>query len=200
LSEVQRARRWDAVHNETAVRRAANELFAELGMAMTSAAIAERAGVGRATVYRTFPTRDALIGAVYEDRVEWLRVRLEEALGRDDAWRAHVELLHEVMQRLRVDRGLGYALAPGSDLDERVLEPVRALFDRLLAAVKSTGRIRSDVTTDDMANLASGMADSLRRRQEFAAASWTRAADLVMAACGTYPPAVGVTLDEPGPA
>ena len=55
-----RGQRSDATRNRNRVVRAALEIFAERGMMGTVEQIAERAGVGRATVYRNFPTRDAL--------------------------------------------------------------------------------------------------------------------------------------------
>jgi AcrR family transcriptional regulator len=185
-----RARRSDSVRNEALVRSAASEVFGELGVELTHSAVAARAGVGRATVYRTFPTRASLIAAMCDDRVAWVRVQLEHALALDDAWLAQVELAHTLMERLRVDRGLDQVLSPRSEFEAQfaVLEP---LFERFLARVKETGRIRPDVTGIDMGNLMSGLANSLHGRRDDDPASWHRAADLVLAACGTYPPALG---------
>jgi hypothetical protein len=62
------------------------------------------------------------------------------------------------------------------------------LYATLLAAAKETGRVRPDVTDTDVAMLTAGLAAALTARQDFTEASWRRAADLVLAACGTYPP------------
>jgi AcrR family transcriptional regulator len=183
----QRARRLDSVRNETLVRGAAVELFGELGMEITHGAIAERAGVGRATVYRTFPSRGELLTAMCQDRVDWIRALLERALAHDDPWQAQVELTHDLMQRMRVDRGLDEALAPRSVFEQQINAALAPLFDRFLAAVKATGHIRADITDLDFGNLTSGLANSLRRREDLDPASWRRAADLILAACGTPP-------------
>jgi hypothetical protein len=59
------------------------------------------------------------------------------------------------------------------------------------AAAKETGRVRADITAIDAAVLMSGVAAALTSREDFTEASWRRAADLVLAACGSYPPDLG---------
>jgi hypothetical protein len=78
-------------------------------------------------------------------------------------------------------------------------ETLGPLFTRLLAAVKETGRVRADITGPDTALLMSGVAAALTSRQDFTAQSWHRAADLVLAACGTYPPDLGGQHRQPEP-
>jgi AcrR family transcriptional regulator len=80
------------MRNETLVRAGALELFGELGTELTHGTIAERAGVGRATVYRTFPTRDELLTAMCADRVELVSALLARALAHDNPWGAQVQL------------------------------------------------------------------------------------------------------------
>lgn len=184
----QRARRSDAVRNAELVHAAAIELFSEMGMEVTPAAIAEKAGVGRATVYRAFPNRAALIDALCENRVQWVREQLERAVEQANAWQAQVALTHALLERMRVDRGLIEVIAPTRDIEHHRAVTLGPLFERQLAKVKATGRIRPDITGIDIGDLTSGMASSLRRRQDHDPASWQRAADLVLAACGSYPP------------
>src|SRR5262249_20882028 len=63
-------RRADAERNEARVVQAAREVFAESGGDATLEATARRAGVGIGTLYRHFPTRDALVEAAFHDLVE----------------------------------------------------------------------------------------------------------------------------------
>ncbi len=184
----QRARRSDSVRNASHVTDAAIELFAAHGLDVTLAQVAERAGVGKATVYRTFPSREDLVAAMLEHRLTWIRRRMEAAAAGPDAWREFAGLIYDALQRMREDRMLQYVLSPASPLGDRMAEALGPLFIRLLAAVKATGRVRPDVTGADMAVLMSGVASALSNRRDFARSSWRRAADLVLAACGTYPP------------
>jgi len=192
-----RARRSDSLRNASLVTRAAIELFADHGMDVTLAQVAERAGVGKATVYRTYPSREEMVAAMLEHRLEWLRHRMEAALDGADAWREFAAMNHDVLQRMREDHLLRYVLAPAGppaetgQLARRMAETLGPLFTRLLAAVKETGRVRADITAIDTAVLMSGMAAALTSRGDFTEASWHRAADLVLAACGSYPPALG---------
>jgi AcrR family transcriptional regulator len=192
-----RARRSDSVRNASQVTEAAIELFAQHGMSVTLAQVADRAGVGKATVYRTYASREDLIAAMLGHRLEWLRQRMADALEGADPWREFAAMNHDVLQRMREDHLLRYVLAPGNPLSElgepgeRMSATLGPLFTTLLAAVKATGRVRQDVTALDTAVLMSGVAAALTSRQDFTEASWRRAADLVLAACGTYPPALG---------
>jgi len=187
-SARQRARRSDSVRNASLVTEAAIELFAEHGMDVTLAQVAERAGVGKATVYRSYASREDLTTAMLEDRLAWLRQRMEAAADGQDAWQEFADMSHDVLQRMREDHLLRYVLAPASPLGERMAGTLGPLFIRLLAAVKATGRARPDVTETDVSVLMSGVAAALTNRGDFASESWHRAADLVLAACGTYPP------------
>jgi AcrR family transcriptional regulator len=185
------------VRNASLITRAAIELFADHGLDVTLAQVAERAGVGKATVYRRYASREELVAAMLEHRLEWLRHRMEAALGGGDAWREFVAMNHDVLQRMRVDHLLRYVLAPAGpalgtgQLARRMTETLGPLSARVLAAVKATGRVRADITAVDGAVLMSGVAAALTGRQDFTEASWHRAADLVLAACGSYPPDLG---------
>ena len=68
----QRGRRSHARRNHERLVAAAREVFAEQGVDASLEAIARRAGVGIGTLYRHFPTRDALVEAAYRNEVEQL--------------------------------------------------------------------------------------------------------------------------------
>lgn len=194
-----RARRSDSVRNASHVTQAAIELFARQGMDVTLAQVAEAAGVGKATVYRTYPSREHMVDAMLDHRLDWLRRRMEAAVAGPDAWREFAAMSRDVLQRMREDRLLRYVLASGrpagelgdGDLGQRMSGTLGPLFTALLAAVKETGRVRPDVTAVDTAILMSGVAAALTAREDFTKESWHRAADLVLAACGSYPPDLG---------
>jgi len=186
-----RARRSDSVRNAALVTRAAIELFAAHGMGVTLAQVADRAGVGKATVYRTYASREEMVAAMLAQRLAWLRERMEAAVAGRDAWSEFAAMSRDVLARMREDHLLRYVLAlerlPGA-VGEQLAGSLGPLYATLLAAAKETGRVRPDVTDTDVAMLTAGLAAALTARQDFTEASWRRAADLVLAACGTYPP------------
>ena len=94
MTAVAARTRADAVRNRERVIAAAAEVFREKGDAAVVPEIAARAGVGKGTVYRCFPTKDHLVAAVATQRVRWFeaeaRVRAATAVmrGRPPArWR-----------------------------------------------------------------------------------------------------------------
>ena len=76
--------RSDARRNREKILAAASELFALEGSDLCVDDIARRAGVGHATVFRRFPTKDDLVLAMFEERLDELGTVAEEAAGRDD--------------------------------------------------------------------------------------------------------------------
>lgn len=131
-------------------------------MDVTLAQVAERAGVGKATVYRTYASREDMVAAMLTDRLAWLRERTEAALAGPDPWAAFAAMTRDVLQQMREDHLLRFALSPGrplselGQLGERMSSTLGPPFTSLLTAVKATGRIRQDITESDIAILISG--------------------------------------------
>ena len=88
MSAVAARTRADAVRNRERVVAAAAEVFAEKGEAAVVPEIAARAGVGKGTVYRCFPTKDHLVAAVASERVRWFEREARAAAAADDPWAA----------------------------------------------------------------------------------------------------------------
>src|SRR6266536_4909546 len=104
--------RSDARRNRARILAAASEVFAERGMEATTDEIAARAGVGHATVFRRFPTKDDLVAAVLEDRIgELIRVAEEAAAG-PDAWAGLRRVMEFGGERYVEDRCLVEAIGP----------------------------------------------------------------------------------------
>ncbi|MCU1692321.1 MAG: transcriptional regulator, TetR family [Frankiales bacterium] len=175
-----RARRCDAERNAGKVLRAALEVFAERGAAATVPEIAARAGVGKATVYRSYPTKADLVAAVAEHRLAWLRGRAVAALEGDDAWAGLAGLLADALGHAMTDRALGDALASTAAGSARGgADELDGLVGRLLQRGKDEGRVRQDVTPDDLRVLVSGVASVLVRTGDLGEARWRHAADLI---------------------
>ena len=141
--------RADARRNRDAIVAAARVLFAESGLDVPLDAIARRAGVGRATLYRRFPTRDDLVAAIHEDNLEELERVAADARDPD---RALVDILVAAAGMLAADRGFVEYLrrqpvAPqiAQHVDERFL----AIIDKPLRRAKRAGIVRRDLRAAD---------------------------------------------------
>lgn len=148
--------RADVLRNRQRLLAAAVEVFRAGGPEASLEAVARRAGVGIGTLYRHFPTRQALFEAVYRREVEEL-ARLAEDLARDpdiDPLGALRRWLHEGVGLVATKRGMLTALAlavdKGSDVYAFSLEHLTRAIGLLLAEARESGAIRSDVTPDDV--------------------------------------------------
>ncbi|OBB93645.1 TetR/AcrR family transcriptional regulator [Mycolicibacterium peregrinum] len=153
--------RADAARNRARVLEVAYETFAADGLAVPIDEIARRAGVGAGTVYRHFPTKEALFQAVIAERIRGVveegRTLLAEA---DPADALFAFLRSMVLQWGAADRGLVDALA-GSGIDVETLVPDAedeyfAVLGDLLAAAQRAGTARDDVTVADVKALLVG--------------------------------------------
>jgi AcrR family transcriptional regulator len=149
--------RADARRNRQLLLAAALDAFAEHGADDASLdEIARRAGVGIGTLYRHFPTRRALLEAVYRDQVEDIC-----AGARDLAAAAPpVEALHQWLRALMTfgatKRNLAGSLMSGPEKSEVALScstMVREAAGTLLAAAQRSGDIRPDVDATDLLRL-----------------------------------------------
>ncbi|MCZ4604097.1 helix-turn-helix domain containing protein [Streptomyces sp. Lzd4kr] len=144
--------RSDARENRARILAAAREQFAENGNTSMNQ-IAQRAGVG--TLYRNFPTREALILAIYQEEVEHLVGTVPGLLTEMpplDALRDWTTTLVEAMRR---KHGLGDALSSGAHqaITGQSYGPVIAAISRLLDAGKQDGSIREDADPGDFLQL-----------------------------------------------
>jgi len=140
--------RADARRNLDRVLAAAAEAFAEGGPGVSVDEIARRAGVGHATVFRRFPTKDALIAAVVEARLAELALLAEAALARDDVGAAFEDFVWQVAELHARDRGLHDCLARGGELPGSAA--LHEAGSRLVARAQAAGAVRTDVTPDDV--------------------------------------------------
>ncbi|GAA2164363.1 TetR/AcrR family transcriptional regulator [Actinomadura napierensis] len=151
--------RADARRNRERVLAAARETFAEVGPDASLNAIARRAGVGPGTLYRHFPTRQALLGAVLADRVERLCARADQLIASDSPGGALSGWLRAFLDHAGSDHGLGgAALAEPADLGPDCHAMIREAAGRVLARAQRAGAARPDVTAADMMQLVVGVA------------------------------------------
>jgi len=112
MTPADRILRADAERNRRRVIDAAQALFRERGLDVGVAEIAERAGVGRGTLFRNFPSKEDLIAAIVVERMGEAADRGRELLQAPDPGGALFEFLAELAGRQQLDRGL--RRTPGS--------------------------------------------------------------------------------------
>jgi AcrR family transcriptional regulator len=147
------ARRRDARRNRELLIEAAHEVFTEQGLHAPIDVIARRAGIGNATLYRHFPTRAALVDAVFRDLLAGTMSTGEQARTADDAWAGLTGYLHTVFAGLAADRGTNDLMTThldGVDSLQAVHAHNRRTVELLLGRGREQGTIRADVTAEDV--------------------------------------------------
>jgi AcrR family transcriptional regulator len=181
MTAVAARTRADAVRNRERVVAAAAEVFAEKGEAAVVPEIAARAGVGKGTVYRCYPTKEHLVSAVLAERLRWYAQAARAAAERPDAWEAFVDLLLDAAERQAGDCAFSAGLAHESALPEvsQARAAMHEAIDALMARAQAEGRMRAGVTSRDLQVLFAGTAQMLRAEGDRDPASWRRFAGLV---------------------
>lgn len=169
-------RRADARRNHERIVAAALEVFAERGLDATITHVAARARVGKATIYRSYPTKDDLIAAAVHREFEWLEQRILVATQGPNAYAALSALLPDVFERLAGNRVLADMLQQSPAHTKRDTE----LFDQLLSAARAQGKIRADVTVTDIRILVGGCARQLAALDDAPPELWRRYGELVL--------------------
>lgn len=155
--------RSDARDNRDRVLAVARELFAERGLDVTMREIARRAEVGPATLYRRFPSKTDLVGAVFADEVRLCTTIVEDGCADTDPWRGFCSVIEQVcvlngrnqgfvdaFTSTRFDTaqfdGAGFGASDYAAHRRAALASLTSLARRAQAA----GRLRADFTIDDL--------------------------------------------------
>lgn len=153
MPPVTRPLRRDAERNRLRILAAAREVFAEHGLTASLDDIARHAEVGVGTVYRRYPDKDALIDALFEQRMEEFAAIAEEALGYTDAWAGLVFFLEGAVGMQAADRGLKeLLLSSGHSRDRvtRVRDRIAPIVGQVVERAKASGALRADVEQFDI--------------------------------------------------
>ena len=181
---AKRPLRADAQRNRDAVLRAAWETFETEGVLASLDGIALKAGVGNATLYRHFPTREELVqAALLVPMTEYLAAA-EEGLADPDPWTGFRDYLLRLFQLQARDRGLADLLVttvrtPSGELEElrgAALEVTRQLIRR----AQDAGELRADFRHQDLPLLLMANAGLVARTQNQAPDSWRRVAAFLL--------------------
>jgi AcrR family transcriptional regulator len=153
-----RGMRADARRNFEKLLSAAATAFAEHGADDVSLEeIARRAGVGIGTLYRHFPTRQALLEAVYRDQVEALRARADELLAAVPPGEALALWLRDLLEFGRTKRMLTRALLTTLNKDSELMSSCKTMMrgaaTDILTRAQQAGAARADANAADLMRL-----------------------------------------------
>jgi AcrR family transcriptional regulator len=169
--------RADAQRNLERILEAARVVFAEEGLEASVADVAERAGVGTATIFRRFPTKDDLVAATLERDLETIAARARAAAESDDPGTAIGEFMEVAVESFVEDRC--FCEATGSDLFSRprmqeLGAEVSAALELLVRRAQKAGAIRRDVVAEDVGFLLHALGHAGLALEKTAPGAWRR--------------------------
>lgn len=169
--------RADARENRERVLTAAKEVFSESGIDAPMSEIARRAGVGIATLFRRFPTREDLIAESFADKMEDCADSIESALTMDDPWDGFCSVVDFITSMQATDRGFTRVLMmsfPSNPAFETPRLRGYKAFAELIVRAKSAGRLRPDFVPQDLGILVMANAGILWVAGDTAPEAWRR--------------------------
>jgi AcrR family transcriptional regulator len=159
-SSTGRPLRADAQRNRERILQAADEMFAAQGVDASIDEIANRAGLGVGTVYRNFPTKEALLQALFVARMQPLITAAREAAEADDPGEAFVAFMRRLGEEFVNFKALAEVMASsGMDLSAKAEAAADLLQagDALLQRAQQAGDVRPDVSIADVSALMTGL-------------------------------------------
>ncbi|MEO3799303.1 helix-turn-helix domain-containing protein [Nonomuraea sp. B1E8] len=151
--EVTHNLRADAQENRDRILDAARTLFSERGLEVSMREIARRAEVGPATLYRRFPTKQALVNDVFAHELRACRQIVEDGCADPDPWRGFSSVIESLSVLNVQNRGFVDAFMSANPQAPVFAEHRTTLLRRLRALAtraKQAGRLRHDFATDDL--------------------------------------------------
>jgi AcrR family transcriptional regulator len=155
--------RKNARANRERILAAAEAVFGASGELGSTEDVAERAGVGIATVFRHFPTKDALIEATLVRQFDRLNEQAVRLAGELDPGRAVRELIVSLIETSSTKLTLISLVGENGQLPPAVLEAtsqVQATISGILARAKNAGAVAEDVTVDEFFVIVRGLAQA----------------------------------------
>ena len=177
MTAVDKPVRKDVARNRGLLMHSAEAMFAERGTEVTLEEIARHAGVGVATAYRHFASRQAIVEAMLESRVAKFMAVLHECESIADPREAFETYLYRICELQANDRGMREAISANHGVDKVAdfRERGRPLFERLFNRAKQAGAFRPECEPSDIvvafwmigkvSDAASGISPEQWRRQ-----------------------------------
>jgi AcrR family transcriptional regulator len=162
--EERRTMRADAERNRRRLLDAATQMFCERGLDVGVGEIAQRAGVGRGTLFRNFPSKEHLIAAIVVERMRESITRGHAALQAPDAGQALFDLIEQSVGRQQTDRALFDAIAEtwlANDEIREIHEELIGVLEALVRRAQDAGAVRADVSAVDVLMLVKGVCEAV---------------------------------------
>ena len=201
MTTMERKPRKDQQRNREALLSAAREVFASQGIDAPLDVIAKRAGLGNATLYRHFPTRQALVVEILHFNLQRSSTALSEALRQTAGWDGLVDYLSWLFAEQLDNAAYMSALRAIPDGQDSGVDAIRdrtvADLNQLISRAKSEGSMRADRWIEDIflaLTLNETLANTGHRDQRSAS---QRFLELTLAALATNPAPVISPADEP---
>lgn len=176
---IERPMRADARRNHDRILAAGREVFGVNGAEAQMDDIARHAGVGVGTVYRHFPTKEALMGELVRQKFALFVVHAREALTSDEPpFEALTAALRRNAEEIARDAATRYAMGAGTAVWEAATaerDELSELFDELIARGHRAGTLRADLTVADIPMLMCGVSSSMGRDMD-----WRRHLELTL--------------------
>ena len=169
--------RADAARNRDAIVAVARDVFAEQGLEAPLEAIAALAGVGIATLYRRFPTREKLVAAALTAKVAEYAEAAEQALAVADPSVGFAGFVQRICELQADDRGLSDLLSMTLSADEQVEQLRRTANDQVVTLIeraKADGALREDFTGEDLVLLLIATSAVMHVTRADAPGAWRR--------------------------
>jgi AcrR family transcriptional regulator len=180
--DTERPLRADARRNRERILASARAVFAESGAEAQIDDVAQRAGVGVGTVYRHFPTKEALLVELLREKFRLFAARGREALEQDGEPFAVLEaILRRNAETAASDAAVQHALAGAGEhiwlQAEAEQRELMAVTEELLTRARQAGTIRPDVDANDIGMVMCGVCSTMGEKPGF---DWRRHLDLVI--------------------
>lgn len=143
--------RADAQRNLDLVLGAATQCFAEGGVDVSIDEVARRAGVGHGTVFRRFPTKEALLDAVLGKEIDRMLLLAQSALAESDPWEAFAGFFRACADGYAHNRALIEGIDRCRELPQ--MPELQTAADELVRRAQETGALRSDLDADEIFEL-----------------------------------------------
>ena len=174
IPSVSRPLRRDAERNRQLILDTAKTVFAQRGLDASLDEVAHEAGLGVGTVYRRFPNRDALIDALFDDKLTSITRIVAESLELPRAWDGLVHFMTAMLESQGRDTALRDLMLSRQphldpcvpDKEQGVRDTVEPALHALIDRAKEEGDLRTDVVATDVGTLliaAVGVAEVWRR-------------------------------------
>ncbi|MGY0064365.1 TetR/AcrR family transcriptional regulator [Streptomyces sp. LZ34] len=175
--------RSDAERNRERIIATARTVFARDGLNASMASVAREAGVGIATIFRRFPTKEELVAAVFSDRMDAYADAVAVALDDPDPWNGLAGFIETVCAMQAADYGFADVLTmtfPTAKALEQRRNEAYEDYVQLINRAKAAGRLREDFDPSDLVLVHMANAGVVNACGDAAPDAWRRVVALLI--------------------